>query len=422
MTMRAPTHVASLVRRGQWRIATFTIACVGLLLATAGLYASRAYEDRAMALVAQSLAVAGEPALRFDDKPAMQALLDQMADRAQLAEVSIVDRHGREWLHFERPGGDWGDRASRQLARLLIPAPATTVVGEAGDTLGSISLRSNGRTLLQYAGWSLLSLGACLAAFAVVVGWYSRSVARALVQPIDALATLTREIRETRAFDRRASGSSLREIHALAEDFNAFLAELQSHQEAIRQSHAGLERANASLRAASLHDPLTRLPNRAYLFEHLSKVVADCALTKRRAGLAFIDTDRFKEINDTYGHAAGDRVLVELADRLRASIRQSDFVARVGGDEFVVVLSPADADVDAAHLTDRIDRALEIPVRLPNGDLHLIGVSIGVAVFPDHADSVATLIQAADDAMYRQKNATRLARALPRINPESADH
>ena len=419
--MHAPTHVASLVRRGQWRIATFTIACVGLLLATAGLYASRAYEERAMSLVAQSLAVAGEPALRFDDRPAMLALLEQMADRAQLAEATIVDRQGRQWLHFERRGEDWSERASRQLARLLVPAPATTAIGVGSDTLGSIALRSNGRTLLHYAGWSLLSLAGCLLAFALVVRVYSRSVARTLVQPIDALATLTREIRDTRAFDRRASGSPLREVNALAEDFNAFLAELQSHQEAIRQSHAGLERANAKLRAASLHDPLTRLPNRAYLFEHLASVVAECAQNQRRAGLAFIDTDRFKQINDTYGHATGDRVLIELADRLRASIRQSDFIARVGGDEFVVVLNPPDADVDAVHLTERINRALEIPVKLPNGDLHLIGVSVGVAVYPDHADSVMTLIQAADDAMYRVKNAARQAPVPPR-NPEAADH
>ncbi len=149
-------------------------------------------------------------------------------------------------------------------------------------------------------------------------------------------------------------------------------------------------------------------------------MVAECALTKRRAGLAFIDTDRFKQINDTYGHATGDRVLVELAERLRASIRQSDFIARVGGDEFVVVLNPPDADVDAVHLTERIDHALQVPVRLPNGELHLIGVSIGVAVYPDHADSVMTLIQAADDAMYRVKNAARAARSLPRSS-ESAD-
>jgi diguanylate cyclase (GGDEF)-like protein len=419
--MTAPTSVATHVRRGQWRIATFTIISVGLLLATAGLYASRAYEDRAMTLVAQSLAVAGEPALRFDDRAAMRALLEQMAGPAQLAEVTVTDRHGHEWLRFERPVNGVGERTTRQLARLLVPAPVTTAFGDADDQLGSLSLRSNGHTLLQYAGWSLLSLVACLGGLAVIVRLYSRKVAAALVQPIDALATLTREIRDTRAFERRASGSSLQEINALAEDFNAFLAELQSHQETIRLNHAGLERANESLRAASLHDPLTRLPNRAYLFEHLEKVVAECALTNRRAGLAFIDTDRFKEINDTYGHATGDRVLIELAERLRGSIRQSDFIARVGGDEFVVVLNPPDADVDAAHLTERIDRTLEAPVVLPNGDLHLIGVSIGVAVYPDHADSVMTLIQAADDAMYREKNAARLARRLP-TSPQSADH
>jgi diguanylate cyclase (GGDEF)-like protein len=419
MTMRAPLHVADLVRRGQWRIATFTLACVGLLLATAGLYASRVYEDRAMMLVAQSLAVAGEPALRFDDRMAMRALLAQMADRAQLAEVTITDRRGQEWLHFERPVGSVGGQAARQLARLVLPVAATTALGDGGDTLGHLAVRSNGRTLLQYAGWSLASLVICMAVLAVVVHRYSRRVGRALVQPIDALASLTREIREHRAFDRRASGSSLREINALAEDFNAFLAELQAHQETIRLSHAGLERANESLRVASLHDPLTQLPNRAYLFEHLRNVVAESAVTKRRIGLAFIDTDRFKEINDTYGHATGDRVLTELAERLRAAIRQSDFIARVGGDEFVVVLDAPDAD--AVHLTDRINRALEIPLRLPNGQLHLIGVSIGVAVYPDHADSVMTLIQAADDAMYRVKNAARLARSLPR-SPQSAGH
>jgi len=99
---------------------------------------------------------------------------------------------------------------------------------------------------------------------------------------------------------------------------------MHHQQTLIEAHHDNLRRANESLKRASLHDPLTGLPNRGYLGQHLSEVIA-CARTQAfQVGLIFIDMDRFKEINDRHGHAAGDSLLVELSERLRSSIRDSD--------------------------------------------------------------------------------------------------
>jgi diguanylate cyclase (GGDEF)-like protein len=132
-------------------------------------------------------------------------------------------------------------------------------------------------------------------------------------------------------------------------------------------------------------------------------VLERCRLDGREAGLIFIDTDRFKEVNDTYGHSAGDVLLVELSRRLRESIRDTDFVARIGGDEFVIVINPLREANEITLLTDRTRQNLDRRLALPGGDLRCTGVTTGVAVFPSHAESAAGLIKAADEAMYRAK-------------------
>ena len=407
MNHRTPTRVATLVSHGQWRVALFTLACAGLLMVAAGLYVSREYELRSMTLVARSIALAGEPAVRFNDKPAMLALIEQLAAPAQLAEVTVFDRRGTPWLHYERPRADIADAWARQLERTFVARAAIAPVDPADDALGRISLRSDGRTLLRYLTLALLSLALCAGAAALTVRAYSRRVAATLVGPIGGLATLTRAVRETRLFDRRASRVNVREIDALADDFNALLSELQSQQRMIEANQATLQHANESLRMVSQHDSLTLLPNRAYLNERVAEVIANCRAGNRRAGLAFIDSDRFKQVNDRFGHAAGDALLVELAKRLRAAVRESDFVARLGGDEFVIVITPLDDALKIEHVVRRIRRVLEPAALLPNGQHHTISVSIGVAIFPDHADTVEGLFKVADEAMYRAKFVAR---------------
>jgi diguanylate cyclase len=403
MKRAVPARVSTLLHRAQWRVAAFSLICASLLLTVAGLYALREYEARSMELVARALAIAGEPALRFNDRPAMRELIDNLAAAAQLAEVDIVDRLDHRWLSYQRPEGGTMDRCARGLARWLMRGPTSAQVGDAATPLGHIALRSDGQSLLRFIGWSALSFLMCALATLLVARSYSHRLASLIVNPIDALATLTREVRESRSFDRRAEHAAVREIDALADDFNTLLIEMQVKQALIEAHHADLERSNETLRRLSRYDSLTQLPNRAYLSEHLDEVLHDARAHGHQAGLVFIDTDRFKQVNDRFGHAAGDAVLIELSKRLRSSTRDSDFVARLGGDEFIIVISPLRDAQEIARLTDRIQRSLDRPVQLPGSDAHAVSVTMGVAVFPDHADTTANLIKAADEAMYRAK-------------------
>ena len=150
------------------------------------------------------------------------------------------------------------------------------------------------------------------------------------------------------------------------------------------------------------HDFLTGLPNRILLEERLIQALALAKRHGTKLAILFVDLDRFKTINDSLGHAVGDRLLKSVAQRLTSAIRSSDTVSRQGGDEFVALLSEV-ADEDAvAVLADKICKAVTAPYSLDEQDLH-IGVTIGISVYPDDGEEPETLIRHADVAMYHGK-------------------
>jgi len=153
----------------------------------------------------------------------------------------------------------------------------------------------------------------------------------------------------------------------------------------------------------ALHDPLTDLPNRVLLHDRLGQAVATAKRDNATLTLLVLDLDRFKEVNDTLGHHAGDRLLQEVALRLRAALRASDTVARLGGDEFAVLLPHADTQV-AGRVALQLQAALDKPLVLDGCELS-IGTSIGIATFPSHGEDADTLMRHADIAMYAAKRA-----------------
>jgi diguanylate cyclase (GGDEF)-like protein len=155
-------------------------------------------------------------------------------------------------------------------------------------------------------------------------------------------------------------------------------------------------------RLAALHDALTGLPNRLMLRDRLQKALVVDGEASSTA-LLLLDLDRFKEVNDTLGHAIGDALLREVGRRLSSALRTSDLVARLGGDEFCVLLcgtSPHGAQQVAASLVELIDQPYAL-----EGHVVSIGVSIGVASFPEHGLSADVLMRHADLAMYAAKRA-----------------
>jgi diguanylate cyclase (GGDEF)-like protein len=167
------------------------------------------------------------------------------------------------------------------------------------------------------------------------------------------------------------------------------------HQVALRDAYGRLEDLVTT-------DALTGLPNRVLADDRLRLSVNVARRDERPVALLYVDLDRFKLVNDSLGHPAGDDLLRQIADRLRRAIRESDTVARVGGDEFVVILHAIAHADDAEVVAESIIAALAPPYVLGDQEVFLAG-SVGIAVFPEHGDDPATLLSHADLAMYRAK-------------------
>jgi diguanylate cyclase (GGDEF)-like protein/PAS domain S-box-containing protein len=191
------------------------------------------------------------------------------------------------------------------------------------------------------------------------------------------------------------------------EDRGRLLLTLVSHDVSHRKEAAALEQANRrKLLQLAQHDSLTGLPNRLYLRARLPQVLEKIANGERLLALMYVDVDHFKNINDSRGHACGDQLLQIVSKRLRAAVSMEDLVARMGGDEFVIVASlmPDRAAIDA--LAERMQTAVAAPI-IVNDESLAVSASIGIAVYPDDGLQIDTLLKNADIALYQAKEAGR---------------
>lgn len=177
-----------------------------------------------------------------------------------------------------------------------------------------------------------------------------------------------------------------------------------SHFVAVKENITDKKAMLEQLEHMARFDMLTGLSNRRMFLERLAQSVEIARRTERRFALLYIDLDGFKQINDSYGHDAGDLVLKTVSSRLLDSVRLSDTVGRMGGDEFTVALGAINHYDDAGQVAEKILEALRRTITLPNGASGRIGASIGISVFPDDADSGDQLLAAADNAMYEVKH------------------
>ena len=164
-----------------------------------------------------------------------------------------------------------------------------------------------------------------------------------------------------------------------------------------------LELQKTELDFLAYHDSLTALPNRALFLDRLDKSIQRGARQKTKVALLFIDLDRFKEINDTFGHKAGDAVLIECAKRLEGSVRVTDTVSRLGGDEFTVIMDGFVSETDLITVASSLIKALADPITVKNHQFYLTA-SVGISVYPNDGADKHELLKNADTAMYRAKD------------------
>jgi diguanylate cyclase (GGDEF)-like protein/PAS domain S-box-containing protein len=179
-------------------------------------------------------------------------------------------------------------------------------------------------------------------------------------------------------------------------------AELAGTNQKLQAEIVERRQAEARVHHMAYHDSLTGLPNRSLLEDRLTRCMQVAQVSGRRLAVMFIDLDRFKNINDTLGHATGDRLLKEVANRLSAAVRASDTVSRLGGDEFVVLAPELGNPQESIVVAQKIIDALALSFLIEERDLH-ITPSIGISIYPDDGDDVDTLMRHADTAMYHAK-------------------
>jgi diguanylate cyclase (GGDEF)-like protein len=171
----------------------------------------------------------------------------------------------------------------------------------------------------------------------------------------------------------------------------------------LEEEHTRSQDRTAEIAQLAFHDPLTSLPNRKLLLDHLTLAIHQARRDRCRLAVYFIDLDRFKVINDSLGHSAGDKVLQTVSASIRSAIREADTVARMGGDEFVVLTPDIHGVEDAVHVAQKVRDAIRLPFTIEGREL-FVSASMGIAMYPDDGEDSETLVKNADTAMYRAKS------------------
>ncbi|WP_186371657.1 diguanylate cyclase domain-containing protein [Yersinia alsatica] len=380
-------------------VAIISVATAGIFLTLAALFALRVYADHNLHLIARSISYTTEAAVVFGDKIVANEALSLIAANEEVAQAKILDVNGREIASWTIPDHGPIHYIEQSVARWALPEPVVVPMIHAGNEIGKIVIVGHGGSLLRFLLQGLAGLLICLVLSTAVALFLSRRMLFGIIGSLNRITEVAHNVSRNRSFGQRVPSAKIAELNELSHDFNGLLEELEVWQKHLTQE-------NDSLAHRAAHDSLTGLANRAFFEGRLSRTLKDCK-TNEHVAVLFLDGDRFKEINDSYGHAAGDVVLTTIADRIRALLRESDLVARLGGDEFAVLLAPIHDTDDVLTIADNIIESMTQPIVLVDGSEITTSLSIGIAVYPDHAQTPEELLQRADEAMYQAKKGFR---------------
>lgn len=354
-------------------------------------------------------------ALTFSDPEAALDTLSSLKNDADIVGAALFSYQGRLFAHYQRETENVPPQVPEQDSgivngNLFVVSPI--VFG--GERIGSIMLISDLRSW-KHRQLRELAIGAGVFSLSLFVAMLLSSRLQRLVsEPILKLAGAARRVSESQDYSLRAEKLSSDEIGALVDDFNGMLRQIQLRdielqkarnelEEKVRVRTQELTELTRQLEHQAYHDTLTGLSNRVTFDDHLRLATAQAKRDGRRIAVMFLDLDRFKVINDTLGHAVGDKLLVQVAQRLKACLRSSDTLARLGGDEFAVLLPQAREGTGAADVAMKITAAIAEPIPVDGYSLH-VTASIGISLFPEDGSRAETIVKNADTAMYRSKD------------------
>jgi diguanylate cyclase (GGDEF)-like protein len=395
----APT-LLSVLRQAHLGMALGGVAVVGLSLVLPAAFALHVAAGHDVNLAARAMRYTTEAAVVFRDRDAARDALMSIASAGDVAEASVSDRDGKLLASWHSNSDTLFARVSEAAASLLQERAATVPVVHDGEIVGQVRVRGSGQTLLGFLLAGAAGIIACQVLLVLGALYLSHRILARIAKPLEALTEIANTVRRQRGSGDRVPAAGIAELHDLGETFNALFDELDSWQ-------ASAQSENARLAHRANHDSLTGLPNRAFFEDRLSRALLESDASGTSVAVLFMDSDGFKQINDRLGHAAGDAVLVGIASRVREQLRGDDVVVRLGGDEFAVLLTSIHDSANIQQIAQTIAEAVRRPMILPGGEKVATSLSIGIAIYPEHARDAASLLHTADAAMYRAKRSRR---------------
>ncbi|MCL2644532.1 MAG: diguanylate cyclase [Betaproteobacteria bacterium] len=395
-----------------WSV-VLTLLISSVIFAATYFYTVRVVQKDNVKRLARTAVYATEAAVMFNDRQTAGEILNNILASEDVCRITIFSGTGANvFVQVAKPCDNASTEAGKSMLAKFLSGDTVRGqfgAGRDGRPLGVVEIVSDGavHTRILYRGATVL--GFCLILAVLMAHLSARWMERRFATELSSLSGMAHAARLQGDFTRRLPAFEIAEFNGLGQDFNALFSEIQARNAelALRQSH--LETVNRTLSSQAMCDALTGLANRACLSEQLEIAINKARTNGTRVGILYIDNDHFKDINDNYGHGAGDALLVNVGKRLSGAVRESDLVARLGGDEFVILLAPVSGEDDLRHVSNKILSAMSRKLRLAERegmDIEL-GVSIGMAVFPDQANDAVALLRAADHAMYRAKRLGR---------------
>ncbi len=291
-----------------------------------------------------------------------------------------------------------------QARAIIYPLRDDVAAQGASRVLGTLVVNPNQATLRASFTQLLLVVATVLGVAAIVGVLIAQRMTRALLRPVERLTEWADNIVLTGSATTAVAaprGGAI-EVDRLTNSFETLVAQVAEQNRELKRRQYELKEYNAHLESIAFSDSLTGLPNRPMFESTLASAIDQANATGRPLAVLFIDLDQLKMINDQHGHAQGDAALRATAARIRRALRRSDFVARLAGDEFVVISQDISSAEEAIKLGERL--TVWLGIALPEDQwTQPVRASIGVAVFPDHGADVQSLVHAADQAMYRAK-------------------
>ena len=382
----------SVFRRSQFIIFAITFLICTLTFTSISVFTVKSYAKQNLVLVSRTVAERIQPALVFQDELTINQIIQEYTQQHSVRSIQINNNTGQPITNSIKAKHQYSSLQS-MFDRFFFKDPLHIDVSHNGEKVGEVVLYGSSNEILMFLLKIFLGLlvGMLFMVFAL---WWSVNVTyQHIMNSISPISHIAQMVSKQKAYNLRFPQNNIKEFNDLNIVFNELLEEIQSW-------YIHLQSENSQLTHQVQHDDLTQLPNRNYFNQVLNDVFLNPDL-REHAALVFIDSNNFKAINDKYGHPIGDEVLKETALRLKASTRQNDFVARLSGDEFAIVLKSVHQVEHLISIAENLIKCCAEPLIYKD---HVVpfSFSIGIAIAKE-ANSPEDLIAQADQAMYKAK-------------------